>query len=383
MKKLRKKFKIVSIILSIFLVCSINNIYVYADEGDEAYENDGNHTFNQMNFVLEEGLENDDIDTKDFINNYAGGVIKNDHLTIFLKDEVNDLDWFYSKMLENDISQEKYDIQFVDYSYTDLENQISSFWEYRNNNLITGEEWAPLVYSVAISQEYNCIMIFVDKDFEISNYNELNDFLSSISYRFEYTDEPQLEENTTLKPGMGISTGGSIGFRCKINNEKGFITAVHTSNYSSLPAVKYNGTTIGSITAGAYGNSADFAFVKITNSSYSMSLTTNTSPSYTLHSSHYVVSLAQGYTVYMAGKQSSTVRTGTVVYYSSSVSGDSGTDWLICSFTGIQGDSGGVIFAVVSGDNCVVGIYDGNYGTNSYATKLTRMQSSYSTLTIY
>lgn len=85
----------------------------------------------------------------------------------------------------------------------------------------------------------------------------------------------------------------------------------------------------------------------------------------------------------MAGKKSSTVRTGTVVYWSSSVSNDVGTDWLICSFTGIQGDSGGVIFAVVSGDNCVVGIYDGNYGTNSYATKLTRMQSSYSTLTIY
>lgn len=383
MGKKKKRNRMISIILSIVLMWSVNSSFVYAAEDGEAFENEGNHTFNQMNLVLEEGLENDDVITRDFINNYAGGVIRNDHLTIFLKNEVNDLDWFHNKMLENDVSQDKYDIQFVDYSYTDLENQISSFWEYRNNKLIDGAEWAPLVYSVAISQEYNCIMIFVDKDFEISNYEELDEFLSSISYRFEYTDEPQLEENTTLKPGMGISTGGSIGFRCKINNEKGFITAVHTSNYSSLPAVQYNGTTIGSITAGAYGNSADFAFVKITNSSYSMSLTTNTSPSYTLHSSHYVVSLAQGYTVYMAGKKSSSVRTGTVVYYSSSVSGDSGTDWLICSFTGQQGDSGGVIFAVVSGDNCVVGIYDGNYGSNSYATKLTRMQSSYSTLTIY
>lgn len=359
-----------------------------SDEGspqsNDAIETEGNHVFNCMNAILEEDLESNSPSFSDFVANYGGGIIEGNHLTIFVKGGMDNQILFEEKMNEKGIDHDRYDIVTVEYSYSDLESQIASFWDFRNEQLEEGVAWAEEVYSVAICQERNCITVCTSINLDISSCPDLLNALENISHEIVVLEgEPQRIEETTLKPGMGIGTGGSVGFRCKLNGNKGIVTTVHTTNYSSLNPVSYGGTSFGSITAAAYGNSADFCFIQITNSNFTASRVTNTSPSYTLHSSNYVTALPTNYTVYMAGQNSSSVRQGSVVNYSGSVSGDSGTDWLICSYSSSNGDSGGCIFAVMNGDNCVVGIHDGSYGSNKYGTKLTRMKAIYSGLSIY
>lgn len=387
-KKMYIKLFLGFIILSAMFFGVTKNTKVAAagEEPEEVQvvETLGNHVFNCMNAVLEEDLVSSDPIFTDFVLNYGGGIIEGNHLKIFVKGGMENQDEFENKMLEKGIDIDQYEILTVKYSYSELEEQIDSFWTFRNEKLEDGEEWADEIYSVAICQECNCILICADENLEVEKYPDLMNALDKISYRIEGTaEEPQKIEETTLKPGMGISTGGSIGFRCRLNGYDGIITAIHTTSYSSLNPVSYGGTSFGSITAAKYGNSADFCFIRITNSNFSASRTTNTSPSYTLHASHYVTALPSNYTVYLAGVNSSSARQGSVVNYSGSVTGDSGTDWLICNYSSSGGDSGGCIFAMVDGDCCVVGIHDGVYGSNKYGTKYSRMKSNYSGLTIY
>lgn len=56
---------------------------------------------------------------------------------------------------------------------------------------------------------------------------------------------------------------------------------------------------------------------------------------------------------------------------------------MICSYSSSGGDSGGCIFAVVNGENRVVGIHDGSIGQNKYGTKFTAMKSTLNSLTLY
>lgn len=377
------------IVLTVLFLSGTKQPSVYASDGGDsqgtvAVETEGNRVFNCMNAVLEEDLAGTSPAFSDFVTNYGGGIIEGNHLTIFIKGTISNQSLFETRMSEKGISPDRYDIVIVNYSYADLESQIASFWNFRNEQISEGSEWAEEIYSAAICQEHNCITICISNTLDPSAHPELMDSLESISYEVVVSaDEPQKIEETTLKPGMGLGTGGSVGFRCKLNGNKGIVTTVHTTNYSSLNPVSYAGVSFGNITAAVYGNSADFCFIQITNSNFTASRTTNTSPSYTLHASHYVTALPANYTVYMAGQNSSSVRQGSVVYYSSTVASDPGTDWLICNYSSSGGDSGGCIFAVVDGDNCVVGIHDGSCSSGKYGTKLTRMKASYSNLVIY
>ena len=359
-----------------------------SDEGNTptviAVETEGNRVFNCMNAVLEEDMACTVPSFSDFVTNYSGGIIEGDHLTIFVKGEISNRDLFETKMSEKGISPDRYDIVTVEYTYADLELQIASFWGFRNEQLEEGAVWAEGVYSAAICQERNCITICVNSNLDISAYPDLMNALENINYEIVVCDdEPQRTEETTLKPGMGLSTSCSVGFRCKYYGNDGIISTVHTTNYSSYNPVAYGGVNFGSITVAAYGNSADFCFIQITDSGFTASRITNTSPSYTLHDSHYVTTLPTNYTVYMVGQNSPSVRQGTVVNYSGTVTGDTGTDWLICNYSSSGGDSGGCIFAVVDGENRVVGIHDGSYGSNKYGTKLTRMKTLISGLSLY
>ena len=53
---------------------------------------------------------------------------------------------------------------------------------------------------------------------------------------------------------------------------------------------------------------------------YDVSTTTNTTEAYTLHETHYVVSLPVGYDVYMAGKMDDDTREGKVYRYDYTIS---------------------------------------------------------------
>ena len=317
--------------------------------------------------------------------NYAGSIIDDEgKLIVYISSELSISDQLREELRNTGINDDDIKFMQVQYSYEDLEAQQSDMWRIRNEAMESSrdlEEWARKIISVAINPEHNCVSVLAN-NFGDSDYLLCERYFGDYPYKVEITSaSDEIHEEVTLKPGQGISTGGSLGFRCKLNGIAGFVTAVHTASWSTLPKLKNGSIEYGQITAGVYDGKADFCFAKITNSNYTVSRITNTSPSYTLHASNYVVALPTNYTVYMAGTNSSTVRIGKVLYYNYAIS--SGTQWLLCDYPSSGGDSGGCIFANVNGDYVVVGIHNGTTGTGKYGTKLTTMKGYYSNLVIY
>lgn len=373
--------------IPVFATQTIYDLQSNNVEENKYLKKDGDAAFDVLNSILIQDVESKAYKFNDFKKDYAGSKIdeqgklvvyisKNKSVIKALKDELD------NKNVKEDV------IKFVEvkFSYNDLKVQQKVMWDLRNNLLkddIILKEWASKIVSMPVDPNYNCVSILVN-NFTPSDYEITNELFGEFAYRVELVEGTGEinEEITTLKPGQSIGTGGSLGFRCTLDGVDGFITAVHTGNYTSINPITVNGTSVGTITAGKYDGMADFAFVKITNSNYLVARSTNTTPSRTLHASHYVIALPQGYTVYMAGGTSTSIRQGVVKYYDYSIS--SGTEWLVCDYPSSPGDSGGVIFAEVNGDYCVVGIHDGTIsisGTNlKYGTKLTTMMNYYNIL---
>jgi hypothetical protein len=344
----------------------------------------GEIAFDVINAVLVEDDLAKEHKYQKFKDNYAGSKIDDQgKLVVYVSQKGPALDALKDELSCNNVNSD--DVQFIEvrYSYSELKKQQISMWNFRNKTL-EGEgilkEWADKIVSMPVDPSYNCVLILVN-DFVPSDYSLCKEYFGEYSYRIESVagNGEIIEEITTIKPGQSISTGGSMGFRCKLDGVEGFVTAIHTASYSGINPISVGGTNIGAITDCKYDGKSDFAFVEITNSNYTAGRITNTSPSRTLHASHYVVALPQGYTVYMAGGTTTNIREGEVEYYDYAIA--SGTEWLVCSYPSSGGDSGGVIFAEVNGDYCVVGIHDGSISisgtTMKYGTKLTTMKDYY------
>ena len=350
------------------------------------FQKAGEIAFGVFHSILVDDIQSVDSKYEGITENYAGSVIDNDgKLILYFSGEPTVLSSLKSEFSNAGVKKD--DVQFVnvEYSYNELKEQQNAMWLIRNQAINEDSvlyEWARKIKSVAVNPENNCVDVLVN-NFETSDFLLCEKYFSIYSYKVKTIEGTgEIREELTVYPGQGIGTGGSLGFRCKINNVAGFMTAVHTASYYGI-VVNSGNTQLGTITKGAYDGKADFAFVETT-SSTSVSLSTNTSPAYTLHSTNYVVALPANYTVYLAGVNSSSARSGQVIYNDYAIS--SGTEWLLCSYSASGGDSGGVIFANVNGDYCVYGIHDGdvnyNGGIAKYATKLNTMRKYY-TVTLY
>lgn len=391
---MKRKLLILYIMVSVVLSGTFSMPDASAEELDMEEtvieESPGKKMFDEMNSILlDENLCNQD-EYEAFVTNYAGALIDEEGQLIvyYTGDESNIIPIEYqmqnaeqSQMLSDCVS-ENYQFVHVEYSYDELISFQKSMWDIRNNILNESLDedlrlWADKISGIGINPEINGLDVIVT-DFQTEDYELFNQYFKDYPYELIYSESYEVSETTTLKPGQSLSTGGSLGFRCKMNGVKGFLTTIHSSSTGST--VTDNGTTIGKVTASVHDGAADFSFVQVTNSNYSVGLTTNTSPSYTLHSSHYVVALPVGYTVYLAAGTSTTVKSGQVKYYDYSIS--SGSNWMVCTYNCIGGDSGGCVFANVNGDYVVCAINDGNVsiGSNNYpySTKLTTIKDYYS-----
>lgn len=377
-------------IVALFIILSCMALSVYGEEHtiDTCSFYDGSETFNILNSVLIEESKEKTVQYSDFINAYAGSKIRDDGtLIIFIKrtHEANSISNVKSKLLLSGVHNDALIFKSVEYSEKELiafrNSILENIHQWRNGtDKSTHKNWVEKFVAASIDPEKNLVELYVT-DFSSSDYEKCDQIFSGYPYEIKILPGgyDKIEE-TTLKPGQGISsTGGSIGFRCKLDGVKGFITATHAStdnNVENEVNVKINGVTIGKITAGKYNDKSDFAFVEITNSNYDVGRTTNTTPQYTLKETSYVISLPEGYAVYMAGKKSSEVRSGTVYRYDYAINPNS--SWLLCDYPSESGDSGGCVFANVDGDYCIIGIHDGSYGSNyKYSTKLTTMKEYY------
>lgn len=393
MKKMRTRIFCFVEALMISIMCGTVSVY-----GEETLYNsktvyDGSETFNVLNSILVEGVKTRTSQYSDFISSYAGSKIGDDGtLIVYFKNNcksniINDIK---SELMTFGVPNCAIEFEGVGYSEMELMSYRDSIWEEiyqckENGNEPSLKGWADKFVATSIDPETNRVELYV-KDFSAVDYTQCDNIFAGFPYEIEVLSGGyDMVEESTLKPGQAVSsTGGSIGFRCKLDGVKGFVTATHTStedNVTNRVNVKIGGVTVGKVTAGIYDGKADFTFVEITNSSYDVGRTTNTSPSYTLHETHYIVSLPEGYAVYMAGQKSTQVRSGTVYRYDYAINPNS--SWLLCDYPSESGDSGGCVFANVNGDYCVLGIHDGSYGSDyTYSTKLTTMKDYYD-LVIY
>lgn len=376
-----KTKKIASVFFSVFFSIFSFSSSVFSEDILIPDISEGSKAFNALNDVLLS-----DEFYSDFIEQYGGAYIVDNSLFVYYK---YSFDETFIDNLMNEKSLLDYDIAFSpsQYSYNELDEMMKSIWSQKVEGNTSEYHWTDSLEMIGINQSENCLDVFVQKCND-AQLTEISEHLNEYPVNLVLTDGYKTEKQTTINPGAKIykgSTPYSVGFRCKKNGEKGFLTTFHsnTSNFT----VTYNSQNIGTVSVSVDDGIADFSFVKL-NSSYEVSLNPKGLSGYQLHSSHYAVALPTNYTVFMAGYTQSGVASGGVIYNSGSH--DIGSDWLICSYTSNSGDSGGCVFTNVNGDYVVISIHDGRFTELStqqsvaFSTKLTTIKNLYySDITIY
>lgn len=383
-----RKYKAIICIVQALLMLNMS-VGAYAaiipEEDMSVY--DGSDTFNMLNKIVASEVARGNSKYDEFIDTYAGSVVaQNGELVVFVKENNETVNSIKNELYRNNIQASS--IQFVDveYSYGELEAYKHMMWAFvsqAKENIVDSVlyAWSNKLQATAIDPVTNRVELYV-VGFDEGDFNLCETYFGSYPYEIEILPEGYgLNEEITINPGQAISTtGGSLGFRCKLDGAEGFITSTHGSTDSFVAqekSVQVNGVTVGKITAGKYDGKSDFAFVELTNSNCNVSTTTNTTEAYTLHETHYVISLPVGYDVYMAGKIEEDTREGKV--YRDGYTISDGSDWIVCDYPSDNGDSGGCIFAEVDGDYCIIGIHNGSLINTPYAfgTKLTTMKGYY------
>ena len=329
--------------------------------------------------LIREGL------VKDFYDCYGGAYLDDrGNLTVYYQRGSAEAAALTKEYVDGIVQD---DIPFVpvDYSYLDLLDLQYRVLEMKETAIKNGAS-TPLekIQSVGICQKDNCLRLMTDA---LSNQevNALTKLLENIPFKIEAMDGAVYSPETTVNPGNAISTGGSIGFRAKVNGSEGFITAIHSSTTGG--SVSSGSTPLGTTQYSFYDSGVDFCFV-ITPPSYgnSVSIYPLGNTSYPVISS-YTTSLPQNWPVYFAGRNASYIRSGTVYDYDNGM-GTTYNHWILCDYTSSSGDSGGCIFTYLNGFYRVVGVHDGSYGSatspiHRYGTKVTTMITYLSGLTLY
>ena len=299
-------------------------------------------------------------------------------------------------MLQDLLASSDYTIFLVpcSYSYEELRDIIADLYQEVSSHSDDNSHWASCIRILYINQMTNKIVCKYF-DYDGNQRSLLESALAGLPICLEKMEEEaickeQSGMSTTINSGEGLTYGNSsipisMGVRCKKNGEYGFLTTIHSS--STGVAVKYNGTTIGTVTASIHDTMSDFSFVKLTNSSYSIGNHPKGYASVQLSSS-YISSFPLNYIVYLAGRNTPGIRGGTVID-SSFTHINFCVDALACSFTGSDyGDSGGLVYSYSSGSYKVCGIFDGQISIYEtiyyYATKYTTIiQDYYSDISLY
>lgn len=344
---------------------------------------EGDKAFNALNSVLVDNpLYNE------FIDLYGGGYIdpfENAILYVYYRNDLNmDL---LATLKEEDLLQ-GHSIVFLpcQYSYTQLCLMQNDIWNYKIAHENENNHWTTYLNAIGIDQSSNRLHCIVSDEARVSCGMET--VFENYPVEYLISNNYVIEQQTTIHPGYELSYGGggmSLGFRCKKNGVSGFLTTIHNSTTGGT--VYCGGNSLGTVTVSVNDGYADFTFVKLTNSNYSISRYPKANTSYQLHSSNYAVSLPANYTVYMAGRTHSYIVSGVIKYADYSVG--YGTHWLACSYSSDLGDSGGCVFAKVNGDYVVLAIHDGRIYDPStemylaYSTKYTTIKSYYNDITLY
>ena len=313
---------------------------------------------------------------------YYGGVYISDDSThvvmLIVEDELpTDKDSKEYMMLEDIINEnQNLEIKYVENSYKKLQEIDNSLNEYIEENKITGHYVDVINNKVGVSV----------KDLEKRNiYNVKNEMPQALSNVLTFEKTKRIEMNS-IDAGQGIIAGGkdncSMGYRVKINNKEGYITAAHC--FSGLN----DASTGGTVKKWRKGGTIDAAFVEIisnylliqnptNNLKYTKGvitkLNTNAAPTLIVNQVIAKAGVTTGYT------------TGKILKVSETIAFDGYTinNMISADYYGTFGDSGGVVFIPknVNGGATVIGIHiaarDNDDGHDRLAVKSSEIEKAF------
>lgn len=411
MKKIIKKEMA---ILMVFVFTVISNIVVLADSSDtnadvsggqiiQTYIRENKRGEDSGNDVMGNEEESNQIyskmmsnmeDAEEYPDCYAGAYIDDaGELVVLVTDLSSETEKEIEKIAEND----DFKLETVDVSYNDLleiQAYITDYYEnnYQNSAIEGVNELLDSYVEIWIDDMENRVVV---------NIEDLTDEKVATFKEYITDDENVVLENsdtieydaTAWKLGRAIyrykSTSGSTvysskystGFRCKYLVSSGiyyygFVTSAHGGN--TVGKVIYaNGacsTSLGKIVARKYSGSVDAAFVRLTNSNYSISnqvLYKNSSGDTggkTLNTSYHMEYATVGSTIYKSGA-ATYLTSGEVISSSCSITvdGTTFTHIIKTDYKSAGGDSGGVVYVKYNDKYWAVGIHESHSNNYSYA----------------
>lgn len=313
---------------------------------------------------------------------YYGGVYISDDSThvvmLIVEDELpTDKDSKEYMMLEDIINEnQNLEIKYVDNSYKKLQEIDNSLNEYMEDNKITGHYVDIINNKVGVSV----------KDLERRTIDNVkNEMSQAISNVLTFEKTKKIETNS-IDAGQGIIAGGkdncSMGYRVKINNKEGYITAAHC--FSGLN----DASTGGTVKKWSRGGSLDAAFVEII-SNYLLiqnptndlkytkgvitKLNTNAAPTLIVNQVIAKVGVKTGYTSGKILKVNESEKIDNITH----------TNLFSADYKASGGDSGGVVFIPknVNGGATVIGIHiatrDNDYATDKLAVKSSEIAKAF------
>ncbi len=298
---------------------------------------------------------------------YAGAYYDSGELVILLTNKKN----VYKYLQYTEFKHIKTD---YNYSYNELrkaKQTLLSFleqnreWEYACGE---GHKILNNIICLGIDQIQNKAYLGIN-DLHISD-EEVIDLLEALqidSDLFDIRYIEKIEENSSLDPGIHIDisggNAGSSGFRCEwydsADNDwvRGFVTCAHMALCIGNDVNIYGtNTVIGVTKARQFSGSIDAAFVKLTNSNYTLSNTIDTN--HELIERGYITSYLTNMPISKKGYNG--ISSGIVVDpdYSPLYNDVQFNDFVKATYDCDSGDSGGVVYYTNSlGDCYVAGIH--------------------------
>lgn len=299
----------------------------------------------------------------EYIDDYAGSFVKDGKLVILKTNKQNNFDTY---KLNNDFQE-----NIVKFSMNQLNDTMNDINLYKKYN---GDTY--------IAKQFNFYWIDIENNRIVVEFDELNEFnvnlfkknvLDSECIVFKQI-ETQPKEEVNVSPGSKIvigSSSSSVGYRATKNGVKGLVISGHAGNVGSK--VYSNGSLIGTIQTKKNSGSVDAAFVKtnsnavLSNSVYGGTLSNN------------VQNLSVGTQVFKRGFSTGTT-SGKVTKSNVTVTfnGVSFFGLVGANYKSDNGDSGGLVFFKVPGENLIntVGIHKGTVGDTKIYSKASEVNKA-------
>lgn len=211
---------------------------------------------------------------------------------------------------------------------------------------------------------------------------EQNGFSTDLGLRFMQVHGVP-EDYATLYCGAQAPYGSSMGYRARLDGNNGFVTTAHgvpAKIGSTVYASAGTSSPIGTVEAWNRSYGADAAFIR-TNANYTPSNTINSGGTLGISLWEPV----SGALIYAVGKTTG-LRSGTVNSTSYAYYDTDGVGWVLISSTdlgGDTGDSGGLVYRVISGGNYAAGIFKGRSYEGQYVFSKASTVNSYLSVSRY